>query len=1087
MREKINKLARGIIDDSTPLVCVEPGSIEYELTPGVAVRFVVHLSSKNDVYIKGLAYSSDDRVKVVNASFGGPSVNLYIDAMMRIRDEDDDIDGVITLVTNGGESEIPFHFHKQHVTEDDAVACLNTVEDFSLILDNDGDTAFRIFENRNFINAPFMSDLKRKVLYTALKKNPDRKIAFEQFLIGIGLRGVASGSLKTAEDTGTFNPDRINVNSNDSENGFDEINLDSLPQERNLFFKKNYFKYAQLRLSYEMDRGNTMDEISMMSDCLEKIADYQKHKELITLLRAEVEYLKRDTKAAAALINSVSQTIREDRQQFLREYFLLEYLEIVALKKFEKTASFIRLCKKFIEEEKMHELFYYVLKLDDELVQNDSRLHGFLCDVYNAGSRSPFLYYNNCLLLNDHPEYLYAPKSLDTKTLHFGSKYKLLNEDIHSAVVSATCISFIKADRKTVSCHKYYAEGIQLNLSINGLYEYYMYSLPNDDEYHIMDQVLEHYAGSDSLDLNTRMRLYSNVVKYKNKNSGIYRSYEERITGFAFKQLENNVINPYMAEIYKAVIKPDMVNSDNAEAVYNLASSYYIKSDDMKYRNVVILYTLTNREYIYKTTTGNVVAPIFDNEAIILFQDVFGNRFVDVNFSLNQLINQSTLRNAAIKTGAGNNMIKLIKVKDLISKKNINIDDVQILEDAVYNPVLNDAAKAIVINKLIHYYNQHTASGYNPDFLFKINKNNLSNSERQDLTNAYITCGCYQEAYEMIKVFGYSGVTVKNIKTLCSKMILEKMFTEEKLLLSLSELTVEQRNYDAVILDYLCEHYNGPSEKMFDILKRAIEADCNTYDMEERLLAQEIFTGENEHIDQVFNWYISRKKTSDSIVKAYFTIKTVNYFFDDVAISPKLIEYLENAAADANKLSNIPVIYMLALTRYYSKMSDLSVQQIDISKKFVYYLCEKKLMFPYFKKFADYFELPENIVNSKIVIYKCTPGSKPWFRSQVIPTEEEKSTETGIASFMNLLIYSKELFSGEQWQYEIFENENGEDVLTNSGLIKAGEKTPVGHSLMYDSINEICKLVSTNKDIDAISKMEEYITMKDSIKTLFKN
>ena len=59
---------------------------------------------------------------------------------------------------------------------------------------------------------------------------------------------------------------------------------------------------------------------------------------------------------------------------------------------------------------------------------------------------------------------------------------------------------------------------------------------------------------------------------------------------------------------------------------------------------------------------------------------------------------------------------------------------------------------------------------------------------------------------------------------------------------------------DSVILDYLCEHFNGTNSQMYKILTQAIREHVETYDMEERLLAQLLFTGSDTHLDQVFTF-----------------------------------------------------------------------------------------------------------------------------------------------------------------------------------------------------------------------------------------
>jgi hypothetical protein len=121
------------------------------------------------------------------------------------------------------------------------------------------------------------------------------------------------------------------------------------------------------------------------------------------------------------------------------------------------------------------------------------------------------------------------------------------------------------------------------------------------------------------------------------------------------------------------------------------------------------------------------------------------------------------------------------------------------------------------------------------------------------------------------------------------------MFEEDELLLHLAGRVFADGHRDSVILDYLCEHYNGSGESMYRILAEAVKTHVETYDLEERLLAQYLFSGCEKHMDTVFDLYASRKETSDVIVKAYFTVKCTEYFLRDVVPGDKVFAYLEGA------------------------------------------------------------------------------------------------------------------------------------------------------------------------------------------------
>ena len=69
-------------------------------------------------------------------------------------------------------------------------------------------------------------------------------------------------------------------------------------------------------------------------------------------------------------------------------------------------------------------------------------------------------------------------------------------------------------------------------------------------------------------------------------------------------------------------------------------------------------------------------------------------------------------------------------------------------------------------------------------------------------------------------------------------MILQKVFDQDELLLHLSFVSFDRGLYDSVILDYLCEHFNGTVDQMYRVLKAGVAEHVETYDLEERLLAQ---------------------------------------------------------------------------------------------------------------------------------------------------------------------------------------------------------------------------------------------------------
>lgn len=188
MRERINRLAMGIIDTELPKVKVTPEAIDDLVRSGGTTRRELVVTSENDLHIKGLAYSSNFRVRLMNNAFGGTYNHLVYEVNTGFLEDGDVIAGTFYLVTNGGEREISYSFRVEIGTSGKALGDLKIAEDFAATAKNDSETALRLFEYRDFSEAPFMKGLRIRALYDGLKGRPDRRKELEEFLTGLAVK-----------------------------------------------------------------------------------------------------------------------------------------------------------------------------------------------------------------------------------------------------------------------------------------------------------------------------------------------------------------------------------------------------------------------------------------------------------------------------------------------------------------------------------------------------------------------------------------------------------------------------------------------------------------------------------------------------------------------------------------------------------------------------------------------------------------------------------------------------------------------------------------------------------------------------------
>ena len=112
MREKINRLAKGIIDQVLPEISVIPENIDMPVKSGEIIKIEINIESKNRIYAKGLVYSSNYRVRVLAPSFGGIKNKVTLEIDTRFLNPKEVMKGQLDLVTNAGEMVLPFSYSK---------------------------------------------------------------------------------------------------------------------------------------------------------------------------------------------------------------------------------------------------------------------------------------------------------------------------------------------------------------------------------------------------------------------------------------------------------------------------------------------------------------------------------------------------------------------------------------------------------------------------------------------------------------------------------------------------------------------------------------------------------------------------------------------------------------------------------------------------------------------------------------------------------------------------------------------------------------------------------------------------------------
>lgn len=1189
MRERINRLARGIVDAELPKLFLSPVKVEETLGSDTIYKRELYLSSENNLSIKGLAYSTHSRVRIASRSFGGLRNHIVYEVDTSWCENGDVIRGTINLVTNGGELEVPFLFCVETTASIRVLSTLHTVEDFVDLAQKDMDLALRLMEYKDFTDAPFLQDLRVRAVFDGIRGHGNRQNALEEFFLGLGVKEpvglTLSASSKTYDNPKKQVSDRIVLQKNGwgyvylevkadgefielsqktvtqadfTDDRFDlafKIHPERLHRGKNLgairfltvhgetvvritatagnepgaaardreITRSSIARYLTLREEYESGKNDPAKVLTKLQRELDAIRGACGSSLLHSLFQAET-YLDAGRPDQAALcLDSCRDQIAAEEERTGTLYCFYQYLQYRVNPDETRRDAVLRLLRKKLDKRKGR--FYLqllLLKMEPELFEEGPTLFDSFKTQYRNGCHSPFLYIEACRLLEKDPALLVNMEPFEIHALYYGVTHGMIGEALalraaslasgakffhrlyyrllaalyekypEKEILTAVCCLLIKGNMRTDACFPWYEKGIKEEISLTRIYEYYLYSLPASYDQMLPKQVLLYFSYEHShMDRRSRSVLYANVLTYLKPGDRLYKAYEREMEKFAMEQLFEGRIDRFLAVIYRHMIYRDIIDAQVARVLPGILRSNRICCQDTSMKYVVVGSALLEGEDAYPLNDGTAYVPLYFDDCVLMFQDVYGNRYMDIPYTKEPVLEERELEERCFEMLPDHPMLKMQACLGIMEKEEIDGDGIRVLQDALDSLPVKELYQQKMLTRIIAYYNDQARNGeeaMNEEggaYLLRLDKKRLSRTERVGICETLISQDLYKEAYGMIREFGEEGLRIKRLLKLCTKLISQNLAEADDLLLHMARRIFLSGKGDGVILDYLCRYFNGANSDMYRILVQAVREHTETYDMEERLLAQLLFTGSDKHLDTVFDLYAGRKKTSDAIVKAYFTIRCVDYFLKGQTPGDRVFAYLEGAINGSPEIRKLPEIYLMAMTKYYAGLPSLEKEQQQVCRRCMAVLLDQGMVFAYFKDLAPYVDLPGELLDKEIVEYRGTPEGRPVLMVRVLPDEEEFHEEELKPVYKGIYVRQKLLFEGEVMEYTISEYENGEPVEKANGRISCREAAAGDRGNRFSALNTMGLCLAMKDDQRLKEAMLRYVTESQAAKELF--
>lgn len=901
-------------------------------------------------------------------------------------------------------------------------------------------------------------------------------------------------------------------------NGSESRELSRMGRSR---YKQAYGRFLRLRLEEACGLGEGALLRERMLQELDVMRNVPGDKNLPSLWMADT--LLRDGKKEQALLmlEECKDDILMSRRDLGDQYCFYQYLQLQMEPNQSQEEDLLGQVRKHLMEGRYPYLIFIRMKLERTLSGAPVTLFQEMENLYQEGFHSPFLYVEAYGILRKHSELLQGMDDFVVHVLHFAARHKIIEEKMavraagmanlqrhygkqyhrlltalyerypRKEILEAICCMMIKGEYRDSGAFPWYELALKKGISLTRLYEYFLYSLPEQYDHLLPKEVLLYFSYGHDLDRDSKSVLYKNILQYMSSTNKLYQAYERDMEQFAMEQLFASRIDSHLAVIYDRMIFEAMIDEPVARVLPAILRAYriYCRNRQMKY--VIVRYEELAKEDAFLLNEGVVYVPLFSDKAVILFQDSFGNRYGDVSYIKTPVMNKPELLGRCFTIYPEHPMLSLTACRKIAASDKVEEGQIHLLERAMRELSFHELYRKVLLEKIIRYYRALAGSEHSKTmecaYLLTLDGDAMTQNERLLVCETLIGQNYLEEAYRMLKTYGGESLETGHLSKLCAKMILQKLFDRDPFLLKLSYRVFAAGNADSVILDYLCEHFNGSSSQMFKILSQSVSARVETYDLEERLLCQMMFSGNIRNIDQTFRFYSQRKRLSETVMKAYFTVKSIGYFLKGEAPDERVFAYLESTVNREDDMEKVPMIYMLALTKYYAQCRALEEDQKALLSRMEELLLGEGLVFPYTKKLARFIPIPQNIQDKAMVCYEGKKEDRLELFIRILPDETDFHREELRRIYQGIFVCQKVLFEGETLEYKIYryESAGGDKIKVAEGTILCELEGREMKESRFASLNDMGLCLSMKEEAGLKRSMQEYLVKNAALEELF--
>lgn len=1182
MKELIGKLSRGIIEYDLPEAEVSVMSIEKKIEAGTCIRDSFEVFNKGDSKLKGIIYSTNEYVKLVNHQFIGKSTKIEYDVDTSVLEAGDVIEGRFNIVSNGGEFFVPYRVEIKEEGLPSSVGTVSGLLQFLNLVKTEYDEALKMFVSPDFERIVLGNDIAGQCMHSGLLGSNSRKRALEEFMIAVNKKqkvefdisdkereydsltdsygdilmitrstwGILEievtvegdfisdcRSVITEEDFAgnnyefnyTIDVEKLHAGMNYGRITFSSvyntceccISVDNIKEHdvSALEIKKCVAKINRLYLDFRMRRCQMDKWADESLSFIERARGFNDDNPFLKLLQAQICISKRCEREAKWLLDSVAEDVLESKEKNVSLYCYYLYVRTLEKRELEQTLMAADIIRKYYENGyDKWELLWILLYIDPVYENNKSLKLARIKEQYKLGCHSTLMYYEALYVFNKQPALLRVLNSFELQVLNFGSKYdsielrlavqiselamleknfrpllfrilvKLYEKFENKVILEALLSILIRGNRTETKYFPWFELGVKADIQVTRLYEYYIFSMPEDYLGAIPNTVLMYYVYNSNLLREREAFFYTLIIRNRDKQPNVYKNYVANIERFALENLRLGKMNDCLAVIYADVLKPAMFTEENERMLPKILNTWEIHINNDRIKEVIVRHKEIKKEEVYPITNGKAYIHIYTEDVIVMFRDMKNDIYISsIDYRLNKLYDNREFNEEALVRNPDNIYMMARECEQLLKYHKHLRSDVTLFKKIMEHKEFGEEYKNYIFSDIIEYYTDNYDGEELEEYLESIDVDRLPEKLRNEVVELMLSRAMYEQAGRYLRDYGITNIDARKILKYCTYILRNTPHDkiDEQEMTRYCNTAFRKGKYNETTLDYLCEHYNGTTKEMMEMWRVSKEFEFESRELEERIIAQMLFSRTNvSSICTIYDSYY--KKGAIKIIKyAYFFFEAFGYFVKESPVDDMFFRHLETELMSENTL---PDVCKCAYILYQSGKENISDNAKMICGEAIDYLEKKGIIFDFYKNFDRWIDISGNIMDKITILYRTEPKDKVIINYYIETgnlkpkdyiSEEMKEVFEGV--------YTKSftLFYGETINYYIVEKQGEDTMLTESREHYLADDSVHVNDSRYGKLNDIliCRELKEENTVSEMAK--EYFISNELVKKLF--